>query len=104
MSLNSINNSQKNINNEISLSSINPKLFDIFNNRDYLINNFLLKNKNLNSDCLIDLKEKNIFNLFLIYIINTAKILKMLKLNIIFYKKGKDHIVLIQNNYFKNCN
>ena len=98
MSQKSINNSQTN--NEISLSSINPKIYDVFNNRDYLINNFLLKNKNLNSDYLIDLKEKNIFNLFLIYIIKTTKykdILKLLKLNINFYKKGKDHIVFKNN-------
>ena len=96
MSQKPLNNNQETINNYISLSSINPKLYDIFYNRDYLINNFLLKNEKLNSDYLIDLKEKNIFNLFLIYIIKTTKfkdILKFLKLNINFYKKGNTHVV-----------
>ena len=96
MSQKPLNNNQETINNYISLSSINPKLYDVFYNRDYLINNFLLKNEKLNSDYLIDLKEKNIFNLFLIYIIKTTKskdILKFLKLNINFYKKGNTHVV-----------
>ena len=86
-------------NNYISLSTINTTLYDLFNNKNYLINNFLLKNENLNSDYIIDIKEINIFNLFLIYTVKTTKfkdIFKYIKLNTIFYKKNKDHIQLNQ--------
>ena len=90
MSQASFKNDEEKNNNKLSLSSINNKLYDIFNNKNYLINNFLLKKEKIDSDYIIDLKEMNIFNFFLICIIKTTKykdILKYLKLNINKYKK-----------------
>ena len=97
MSQASFKNDEEKNNNKLSLSSINNKLYDIFNNKNYLINNFLLKKEKIDSDYIIDLKEMNIFNFFLICIIKTTKykdILKYLKLNINKYKKNNDYIIL----------
>ena len=83
-------------NNISSLSKINKELYEIFNNRIYIINNFLLKNENLKSDQIIDLKELDLFNFFLIYLIKTSKIREIkafLKLNKEYYKKNNDHII-----------
>ena len=83
--------------NEISLSSINQKLYDIFHNKNYLINNFILKYEKVNSDYIINYKEIRLFNVFLIYIIKTTKtrdILKYLGLNKEYYKKKNTHIIL----------
>ena len=99
MSENSINKEKYEQKNNLSLSKINESLYDIFNNKNCLINNFLLKNENINSDYLIDIKESKIFNFFLVYIIKTTKfrdVLKYIKLNKPFYKKNKDHILLKQ--------
>ena len=99
MSENSINKDKDEQKNNLSLSTINEALYDIFNNKNCLINNFLLKNENINSDYIIDIKESKIFNFFLVCIIKTTKIrdiLKYIKLNKSFYIKNKDHILLKQ--------
>ena len=61
---------EDNNNDYLFLSKINYELYDMFNNRIYLINNFLLKDEKIKSEFIIDLKEMNFFNFFLIYIIN----------------------------------
>ena len=99
MSENSINKEKDEQKNNLSLSKINEALYDIFNNKNCLINNFLLKHENINSDYIIDIKESKIFNFFLVYIIKTTKfrdVLKYIKLNKSFYKKNKDYILLKQ--------
>ena len=100
MSVKLLNIEPTNNNNEMSYSTINPKLYEIFNNKDNGIINFLLKNENINSDYIINLKEKNIFNFYILYITKTIKfkdINKFLKLNIDFYQKGKTQIILKSN-------
>ena len=95
MSTQSANTVQDN-NNISSLSKINYELYEIFNNRIYIINNFLLKNENLKSDLIIDLKELDLFNFFLISLLKTSKIREIktfLKLNKEYYKKNNDHII-----------
>ena len=89
MSTQSVNKVQDN-NNISPLSKINKELYEIFNNRIYIINNFLLKNENLKSDQIIDLKELDLFNFFLICLSKTSKIRAIktfLKLNKEYYKK-----------------
>ena len=100
MSENSLNNEKDIKNKNFSLASINIKLYEIFNNKNYLINNFLLKNEKLSSDYIIGLKETNIFNFFLLYTIKTTKyrdVFKYIRLNINRYKKNKSYILLNQN-------
>ena len=95
MSAQSANTVQDN-SNISSLSKINKELYEIFNNRIYIINNFMLKNENLKSDQIIDLKELDLFNFFLIYLTKTSKIREIkafLKLNKEYYKKNNDHII-----------
>ena len=82
------------------LSKTNRQLYDILNNRTYLINNFLLKNKNLKSDFIIDLEEIEFFKFFFLCIIKTSinkNLKKFVNLNKDFYKKNKSHIILKNN-------
>ena len=100
MSEKTLHNDNEIKDNALSLLTINNNLYVIFNNRNYLINNFLLKNENISSDYIIDLKEIDLFNLFLISIIKTKKfshISKFLKLNKEFHKKNNDYIILNKN-------
>ena len=86
---------EDNNNNYLFLSKINYELYDMFNNRIYLINNFLLKDEKIKSEFIIDLKEMNFFNFFLINIIKTRKnrtIENFLKLNNSFFKVNNNTI------------
>ena len=94
-SLNNVNNTTKDI--TISLKKINHKLCNIFNKKNYVINNFLLKIENISSDYIIDVKELKLFNFFLVNLIKTSNnknIMKFLNINKTIYKKNDDHIIL----------
>ena len=95
---------EDNNNNYLFLSKINYELYDMFNNRIYLINNFLLKDEKIKSEFIIDLKEMNFFNFFLIYIIKTRKnrtIENFLKLNNSFFKVNNNKIKKADGLYNK---
>ena len=93
-----------NNNNYLLLSKINYELYDMFNNRIYLINNFLLKDEKIKSEFIIDLKEMNFFNFFLIYILKTRKnspIENFLKLNKAYFRLNNNQIKRADGLYYK---
>jgi len=95
---------EDNNNNYLILSKINYELYDMFNNRIYLINNFLLKDEKIKSEYIIDLKEMNFFNFFLIYIIKTRKnriIKNFLKLNKAYFRINNNKIINADGLYNK---
>ena len=86
---------EDNNNNYLFLSKINYELYDMFNNRIYLINNFLLKDEKIKSEFIIDLREMNFFNFFLIFAIKTKKnspIRDFLKLNKAYFRLNNNQI------------
>ena len=95
---------EDNNNNYLLLSKINYELYDMFNNRIYLINNFLLKDEKIKSEFIIDLKEMNFFNFFLIYIIKTRNnrvIGNFLKLNKPIFRVNNNQIKKADDLYNK---
>ena len=80
--------------NDISLSTMNHTLYEIFNNKD--------QDKNLDID--IDSNSNKIINFFIISIIKTTKIReikKLLKINKQYYNKKTELIIFNANNNIK---
>ena len=102
-----INNENENKEDNISLKSVNHKLYDIFNNKNYAIYIFLLKNEKINSKYIIESKDIKPFNLWLIYLVKTSKardVSQLLKINKSYYKKNKNILFskIIQMNFITN--